>query len=109
MLHDFEDERTRGYQLRAKCMHINQNEHNTKYFFDKEKARSGAKAMTSLLLENDVIITDTEAISREQRKFYQNLYTDSKDIKSQEVNEAIKYFLESNIHIDTIDDNDKSE
>ena len=37
------NEKTRGCQIRARAEHIEMNEHNSAYFFNKEKARAMTK------------------------------------------------------------------
>ena len=102
-----DNEKLKGAQLRAKCLHINENEYNTKYFLDKEKSKAGAKSMTTLITDDNITITDSKIISIEQRNFYKNLYSDTKIDKASYVT-ARDYFLKNdNIHIEGISDVDR--
>jgi hypothetical protein len=106
-LNDIDNEKLRGAQIRAKCLHIDANEYNTKYFLNKEKSKAEAKAMTTLVTNDNEVITDPKLIGQEQRTFYKNLYSEQYDVKKDEVTKSMKYFLESNIKVETIDDIDK--
>jgi hypothetical protein len=71
-------ERNKGAQLRANCLHIENNEQNSSYFFSKEKSRAGAKAMTTLIDENGTVFHNLRDISNEQKVFYEKLYQEPK-------------------------------
>ena len=106
-LEDIERYKLQGAQLRAKCQHINEHEYNTKYFLNKEKAKSEAKSMKTLLTDTDELIKDSKIIANEQRKFYQKLYSDTCDVDANISKDAMKYFLESEIEIENINEHDK--
>jgi hypothetical protein len=89
------NERTKGCQIRARCMHIDANEYNSKYFLNKEISNAEQKACQALELDNGEVITDSKRILEEQTKFYKNLYTDKeKDLNNKETDEATNYFID---------------
>jgi hypothetical protein len=94
-----EKERTAGYQIRAKCTHIENNEYNSKYFFSKERANAESKAMKLMILENGQEITEISQIGEEQVRFYKELYDDKTNLSKLETNEANKYFFNANVKL----------
>jgi hypothetical protein len=107
LLNELDNEKLRGAQLRAKCLHISENEYSTQYFLNKEKAKSEAKSMTTLMNDNDELISDPKVIAEEQRNFYKTLYSEQNCQKPEKVTEAMKYFLNSDVQIDSIQNDDK--
>ena len=96
-----------GAQIRAKCDNIEYDEKNSKYFFNKEKSWAETKNLSTLLLDDGTQISDPKIIIKEQQKFYEDLYKEKTDINSQESEEALKYFLNSNKKIPKIDNQEK--
>jgi hypothetical protein len=70
------NKRAKGMQIRAKCMHIELNEHSSKYFFSKEKSQAGTKSLTCLKVDENSITTNSSIILEKQREYYENLYRD---------------------------------
>jgi hypothetical protein len=96
-----------GLQVRANCLEIENNEHNTKYFHSKERSRAEAKAMTTLIKENGEIVSEIAEIGSEQKKFYEELYSEKHDIPEKEIKQAEKHFLEE-LEITEVTDEDNS-
>ena len=71
------EEKVEGTILRAKVRWYEESERSTKYFFNLEKRNYGKKTMRKLLL-NDNYTTDPKVILREQRNFYETLYSTTK-------------------------------
>jgi hypothetical protein len=94
-LSHMEQEKCRGIQIRANCLHIEANEHNTQYFLSREKSRAESKAMTTLITDSGQVLNDIHEISMEQKHFYQSLYEEKNAYTQNEINEARKYFLDS--------------
>ena len=70
------NKRAKGMQIRAKCTHIELNEHSSKYFFSKEKSQSQTKNITCLQIDDNNITTCKDVILEKQRDFYENLYSE---------------------------------
>ena len=86
---DFEqimDQKTKGIMLRSGAQYFMEGEKPTKYFFQLEKYRSGAKGMSSLLKTNGEIITDPKVILQEQFSFYKKLYKSDENVTFDYVN-----------------------
>ena len=92
-----------GAQIRSNCLHIESDEQNSRYFFSKEKSRSEAKAMTTMINDEGNTLTDLEEIASEQKKFYQKLYEQPESPSKAKLDEANSTFLE-NVDIIQIDD-----
>ena len=99
-------ERNMGAQVRANCLHIEENEYTTKYFLSKEKSRAQAKAMTTLIDDDGETTNDLKEIANQQQSFYQNLYQEKDKYTVRQVQEANKQFLDD-IDIKQISDDDK--
>jgi exonuclease III len=98
--------RTIGAQIRANCIHIENDERNSKYFFSREKSRAEAKAMTTMISDNGNTITDLKEIANEQKTFYQTLYKEPESKENEKIIEANNVFLE-NAEIIQIESNEK--
>jgi hypothetical protein len=97
------NERTRGLQIRAKCTHLEANEKNTSYFFNKEQATANTKNMTKLTDDNGTTHTDPKDIMNHTKQFYQALHKQENTHTPEETNIAEKYFLKHN-EIPTVDE-----
>ena len=75
------EEKIQGVIFRTKATWYNESEASTKYFYNLEKSKSGAKNMNSILLDNGMEIFETKEILNQQYKFYKKLYT-AKDIEN---------------------------
>jgi hypothetical protein len=62
-------------QIRAKCTHIELNEHSSKYFLSKEKSLAQTKNVTCLQIDENNTTTCNNTILEKQREFYENLYS----------------------------------
>ena len=65
--------RFKGQKVRAKAMHIEYNEKNSKYFLNVEKKNAEIKNIRCLKLENGDEITNRAEILSELSKFYGKL------------------------------------
>ncbi len=69
-----EDVNAEGARIRAKVNWIEYGEKSSKYFLNLEKHRGKLKAMSSIKVDNNIVITDQQGILNEQVKYYSNLY-----------------------------------
>ena len=104
-IEDIHEEKVKGAQVRAKCMHLQNFETSSKYFFNKEKSTAETKRITSLECNNKVI-TEPKEILNEQKRYYEELYTETNKDKTDETAEATKYFMEQK-NIPKIPEDDK--
>ena len=81
-------ERTLGAIFRSRAQWYNEGEKNTKYFFNLEKSRSGAKNMSKVIKNDGSEVTDQKEILAELKLFYESLYTSDPNVKFQEVNDT---------------------
>ena len=79
-LENINNEITRGHQIRAKAEHIEFNEQNSAYFFNKEKARGQTKNIQCIKLDGGKEITKTANIMACQKEYYENLYTEKQTL-----------------------------
>ena len=68
-------ERTRGACVRSKASWHEFGERSSKYFLNLERRNYENKCITSLIKENGSSITDPKEILKEQKRFYQFLYS----------------------------------
>ena len=59
---DLMDEKVKGALFRSKCQYYNEGERNTKYFYNLEKSRSGAKNVVTLIDDKDIEIKNPKEI-----------------------------------------------
>ena len=74
-LNTFLDEKSKGAMIRSRCRWYEDGERSSKYFLTLEKRNFNNKTLDRLEKGNGEIITNPNEISKEQFKFYQNLYT----------------------------------
>ena len=74
-------ERVKGVMFRSKVKWYEEGEKNTKYFFALEKAKYNAKTCYKLINENQQEIVEPQEILENQRKFYEELYAEDKDVE----------------------------
>ena len=87
-------ERARGSMIRSRVQYINENEKATKYFLYLEKQNYNKKCIKMLITEKGDV-TDEKEILNEQKKFYENLYSDhNPNIAYDDLMEMEKDFLE---------------
>jgi hypothetical protein len=79
------NERAKGIQIRAKCTHIELNEHSSKYFFSKEKSQAETKSLTCLQLDGNNTTANNAIILEKQREYYVNLYRERNHNKDETV------------------------
>lgn len=82
--------------FRSKAEYFLYGEKNSQYFFNLEKVRGNAKIISRLICDNGSIIDDPEQILREQKRFYEELYS------LKEVGDW-PYFNDSDVKLDQID------
>ena len=92
-LEDMKDEKMQGVILRCKQKWYSEGQSSTKYFYNVEKSRAGAKGMSSLI-KNGEVIRDPRLILEEQFKFHQKFY------RSEEI-QSFDYINKGKIHIST--------
>ena len=68
-------DRTRGACVRSKARWHEFGERSSKYFLNLEKRNYENKCITSLIKENGLSIKDPKKILKEQKRFYQFLYS----------------------------------
>jgi exonuclease III len=87
------NERTRGCQIRAKASHIEYNEHNSSYFFAKEKNNAMKKNISTIQLDDGSKVTQQDKILKCQQKFYERLYTEPENVCQYAQQEAEQNFF----------------
>jgi exonuclease III len=93
-LEKINNEKTRGSQIRARATHIQYNEKNSTYFFQKEISNAKIKNITSLTLEDGTKVKDPTEILQKQKEYYDNLYTQPRCHNLQNRNDAEQEFLQ---------------
>jgi hypothetical protein len=102
------NEKNKGCQIRARCLHIESHEYNTKYFLNKEISHAEAKNQQALELDTGEIITEKKEILLEQKKFYEKLYEGINDNNNDnEIEEATNFFLNSDKIKNMVPNDDK--
>jgi hypothetical protein len=105
-LEQINNQRTRGQQIRARAMHIEFNEKNSKYFLNKEKSKADVKNITTIDLDDGTKITGQNNVIECQQKYYETLYTQPQDKNTWQVEEDEEYFLK-NEDIPKLNDDEK--
>ena len=85
--------KTSGAHIRSKAQHIEQNEKGTAYFLNVEKRNYNMKHIKKLNITDTEVISNPKEILNEEQKFYEQLYTKSKNIDKKYYNT----FLNNNI------------
>ena len=65
-------EKTQSAAFRSKCKLLNENETNSKYFFNKERCNFNKKTMSILKRDDGTIIDNRKSIMEEQKTFMQS-------------------------------------
>jgi exonuclease III len=100
-LEQLNNERTRGHQIRARCMYVELNERSNSYFLNKEIAAAQTKCISALELDNGTVVTEPKEILEHQQQFYKELYTQKEQDQKNDIDEANSYFLTNDSpHID---------
>jgi exodeoxyribonuclease-3 len=86
------NEKTRGTQIRARALHIELNEKNSRYFLKKEISNAKIKNISVLNLENGKTVSDQKEILEKQKEFYEKLYTKPPQTNPWAAEEATDYF-----------------
>ena len=73
------EDKTKGAMIRSRCRWYEEGEKSTKYFFNLEKRNYNSKNLDRLVLQNGDLITDHKQILEEEKRFYQKLYTTTKN------------------------------
>ena len=79
-LEELVQEKARGAAFRGKCKWYLESDHTSRYFLNLEKQRSGAKNMSALIKDSE-IITDPDILLKEQQEFYAKLYKSDPNIQ----------------------------
>ena len=74
-------EKAKGMIFRSKVRWYEEGEKSTKYFFSLEKARYNAKTCYKIIDENQIEIEEPTKILEVQRKYFQELYKQDKEVK----------------------------
>ena len=83
------DVKTREAMFRSKYRWAVEGEKSTKFFFSIEKQRYEKKIMSAVRKEeNSELISDSEAILKEQARFYSKLYSKNNEVKFDLVNNS---------------------
>jgi hypothetical protein len=93
-IENYNNEKSKGAQLRSKAEWAEFGERNTKYFLNLEKIRYKAKCITALVDESDNEITKAEDILEYEKSFYKKLYTETIVSDAEETKTAARLFLE---------------
>ena len=75
------DERTLGLMFRSKARWYEHGEKSSKYFFNLEKTKYNAKTCFSMFKNNQQVTQDPKEILEIAKNFYQELYSEEKDVK----------------------------
>jgi exonuclease III len=92
-IENYNNEKSRGAQLRSKAEWAEFGERNSKFFLNLEKRRYKAKCITTLIDENENEINKAEEILEYEKTFYKKLYTETIDPNAEETNIAATHFL----------------
>jgi exonuclease III len=92
-IENYNNEKSRGAQLRSKAEWAESGERNTHFFLNLEKRRYKAKCITKLVDDSEKEITKAEEILEYEKTFYKNLYTDNIDANADETVRAADKFL----------------
>jgi exonuclease III len=94
-IENYNNEKSKGAQLRSKAEWAEFGERNSKYFLNLEKRRYKAKCITTLVDEMENEINKAEDILEYEMSFYKKLYTETIDPNSEETKSAARFFLET--------------
>ena len=72
---DYENKELQGARIRAKLDEIEQGERCTSYFVKLERQKAKHKMITTLITDNETVITKHDDILNETAVFYKRLYT----------------------------------
>jgi exonuclease III len=90
------EEQCRGAALRSQRMDYEYGEKATRYYLNLEKSKGKKENISMLLDERGKEITEPTEILNEELKFYEKLYTNQDNNKSEEVRELEEKLLHSN-------------
>lgn len=77
----------------TKSRWYNEGEANTKYFFNLEKQRAIGTCMSKLELDDGSVLTERKKILKEQKRFYEQVYTSDPDVQFTLHNASANYVL----------------
>ena len=108
---ELEQEETSAIIFRSRAKWAQEGERSTKYFLSLEKRNYLAKTAYSIFIKDGTLCTDQLKILQEQRLFYQELYTENRNIvfnlennTNIKLNEEDKTALDQKITMDEIYD-----
>ena len=93
-MQDIYEERCNGILTRAKVRWLKEGEKNTKYFIGLEKRNYQNKNISQLITNESETITNAKEILKEQKHFYQSLY--SKKQVNLDKEEQSNFFVDNN-------------
>lgn len=76
-LEKFLMEKSQGHFIRSRAIHIEQNEKSNKYFLQQEIKNANIKNIKCLKTSDNCTINDPKEILKEQKTFYETLYSRS--------------------------------
>ena len=74
-------ERAKGVMFRSKVKWYEEGEKNTKYFYSLEKARYNSKTCFKLINDEDREIEEQTEIIKEQKTYFEKLYSEDPEVK----------------------------
>lgn len=96
-LETINEQKINGFLLRAKAVHVENNEKNSKYFANLEKQRAEKKTIYKLIDKNNIEIYDQTNIMSHIHQFYKKLYSKN-TIDSSKVEENLNMFISDNLN-----------
>ena len=88
----YEQEQSKSAQIRSRIKWIEEGEKNTKYFLNLEKSRANSKIFPSIKLDNGNIIRNQMDILKEQKSYFEKVY--SRSFPENMLEQNIDTFLE---------------
>ena len=89
------EEKCNGILTRAKVRWLKEGEKNTKYFIGLEKRNYLNKNISQLITKEEKFITNAKEILKEQKQFYQNLYS-NKHVNLDNEEKIKQFFVDNN-------------
>ena len=85
---EIQSQKARGIMIRSRATEVENNEKCTKYFLSLEKRNYYTKNIKTLVNTKGNIISNHDAILKEQEDFYKSLYTERKNDNDHEIKEC---------------------
>ena len=104
------EEKAKGARFRCKSQYYSEAETNSRYFFNLEKSRVGARGMDIIIDEMGNETRDREVIMWALKDFYKNLYTKDEQVEftykndtDVKINEGQKKLLDADISMQELE------